>query len=618
MVAAVTSVAADPHRVMPGARRRGRRSALWIAGAVLLVAAFWITGQVARSRAVAILQRDAAAAAALHAAVLRSELEKQRSTPFVLAADPDVTAALISKDAARGEALSRKLAALSHGTGAAAIYVMDADGTTVAASNWDQPRSFVGSNYSFRPYFQKALRNGSAEYFAIGTVSHRPGLFLARRVEGPRGALGVVAVKLELDRLEAEWRASDAIVMVASRGGVVVITNRPDWRFRTFRPMPPALRARLARTKQFGAEPLLSLPLTPLGVDGIVSDLPLGEQRPTSYVQASTATTEPGWRLYLLKPADQAIAAVVLPAQFIALLLTSLALAGLAALLRIRERQALQAAKREAAHAELEARVAERTLQLRETNERLLVEMDERRRAEALQQDMHDELIQASKLAVLGQIAAGVAHEINQPVAAIRAYADNAAAYLERADPQPARKNLQVIAGLTERIGAIMDELRAFSRKTTREVRAVELEEALAGALLLVGPRLRQQRIELVRSGVSADVFVRAERVRLEQVFVNLLQNALEAVESRPDPVVRIGIEAANEEVSVSVSDNGAGLRGEAAAGLFKPFQTTKRNGLGLGLVISRDIVAEFGGELTSGAGAEGGAEFVVTLRRCA
>lgn len=588
-----------------------------VAGLAVLVGGFWTAGEVARSRAVAGLQREAASSAALHAAVLRSELEKQRATPFVLAADPDVAAALRSHDANQARALSRKLEALSRGTRAAAIYVMDAEGTTLAASNWREARSFVGQNYSFRPYFKKALRDGSAEYFALGTVSRRPGLFLARRVAGPHGALGVVAVKVEMEPLETEWRASDSIVLVASRGGVVLITNRPEWRFRTFRVLPADIRARVEQTKQFGDAPLARLPLTPLGVDGVVSEIPLGDAAPASFVQVSTGVDEPGWRLYLLKPANVAIRGGVRSAQLITLLLTALVLAAVAALMRNHERQAVMAAQREAARAELEARVAERTRQLRDTNERLLVEIEERRRAEALQQEMHDELIQASKLAVLGQIAAGVAHEINQPVAAIRTYADNAAAYLERSDPQPARKNLGVIAGLTERIGAITEELRAFSRKTTREMRAVELEEALAGALVLVGPRLRQQRVDVVRRGAS-DVFVRAERVRLEQVFVNLLQNAVEAVEGRPDPRVRVSVEATSSHVTVAISDNGAGLQGEAAAGLFKPFTTTKTNGLGLGLVISRDIVTEFGGDLASGEGSDGGAEFVVTLRRCA
>ncbi|MDE2486318.1 MAG: sensor histidine kinase [Alphaproteobacteria bacterium] len=601
----------------PGWRVKAHWAALAIVGVIALVGGFWAAGEMARARAVAVLQRDAAASAALHAAVLRSELEKQRSTPFVLAADPDVAAALRSHDPAQARALSRKLEALSRGTRAAAIYVMDSEGTTLAASNWREPLSFVGQNYSFRPYFTKALRVGSAEYFALGTVSRRPGLFLARRVRGPHGVLGVVAVKVEMDALEAEWRASDAIVLVASRGGVVLITNHPEWRFRTFRPMPAAVRARIERTKQFGGAPLAPLPLSPLGVDGLVSEIPLADAGPPSFVQVSTGVGEPGWRLYLLKPANEAIRGAVRSAQLITLLLTALVFAGLAALLRRQEREALMAAQREAARAELEARVAERTRQLRETNERLLVEMEERRRAESLQQEMHDELIQASKLAVLGQIAAGVAHEINQPVAAIRAYADNAAAFLERADPQPAQKNLGVIAVLTERIGAITEELRAFSRKTTRDVRAVELEEALAGALVLVGPRLHQQRVDVVRRGAS-DIFVRAERVRLEQVFVNLLQNAVEAVEGRPDPRVRVTVEATSSDVTVAISDNGAGLQGEAASGLFKPFTTTKKNGLGLGLVISRDIVTEFGGELQSGEGPDGGAEFVVTLRRCA
>jgi two-component system C4-dicarboxylate transport sensor histidine kinase DctB len=598
------------------ARSRGWWTTFAVIGVTLSLIAAWTAGHIASLGAVAVLQREAASSAALHAAVLRSELEKHRSLPFVLAEDPDVRTLLEAGTPGRAAQLNGKLEGLSARTRAAVIYVMDRRGLTIAASNFRLPATFVGSNYSFRPYFTNALRDGSAEYFALGTVSRRPGLFLARRVEGAQGPLGVVAVKVELDSLEAEWRLSGSPTLVSDRNGVVLITSNPEWRFRTVRPLSPQVRARLKAGQQFGAAALSLLPLRPLGRDGLVSEISLGEDRPPSYVQASAPASAPGWTLQLLKPSDTAVRAAVLPAQFITMLIAGLCVAGVAAVLRRSERQAIQAAQRERARAELEARVKERTGQLREANDRLVVEIDERRRAEALQHALQDDLVQASKLAVLGQIAAGVAHEINQPVAAIRTYAENAAILVDRAQPQLAKDNLALIASLTDRIGGITDELRAFSRKTTRETYPVVLEEAIAGALRLMGPRLRQQSVRLTRDPLVAELRVRAERNRLEQVLVNLLQNAIEALSGRPDPTIHLDVAAGDETVAVTVSDNGPGLDSTTAAELFTPFVTTKANGLGLGLVISRDIMTEFGGELSVGDPGDAGAAFVLTLRR--
>jgi two-component system C4-dicarboxylate transport sensor histidine kinase DctB len=257
--------------------------------------------------------------------------------------------------------------------------------------------------------------------------------------------------------------------------------------------------------------------------------------------------------------------------------------------------------------------VGERTAELRRTNRKLTVEMEERRRAEAHVHQMQDQLVRSNKLATLGQIAAGVAHEINQPVAAIRTYADNAAVFLERADTKTAASNLGLIAGLTDRIGLITDELRAFARKTNAPPAPVTVRDAVEGALLLVGPRLRQQGVRVVRSEEAESLPVMAERFRLEQVLVNLLQNALEALEGAPDPQVAIQVSTRRNQVRIVVADNGPGVAPETAKTLFTPFATTKPLGLGLGLVISRDIVAEFGGELVLEPGG-GGASFVITL----
>jgi two-component system C4-dicarboxylate transport sensor histidine kinase DctB len=294
----------------------------------------------------------------------------------------------------------------------------------------------------------------------------------------------------------------------------------------------------------------------------------------------------------------------------VALILTGVG----AALLRWRGLSAARAARQEAARVELEGRVEDRTVELRRANDQLLVEMDERRRAEAHVQLMQDELVQSNKLATLGQIAAGVAHEINQPVAAIRTYADNAAVFLDRQQSEPVRANLGQIASLTDRIGMITDELRSFARKTNAPPQPVRLGDVIDGALLLMGARLRQYDVTVDRSGEHEDQLVLAERFRLEQVLVNLLQNAVEALEGVADPRVSLKVVLKKGQTRLLVSDNGPGVSDEAAATLFTPFATTKLRGLGLGLVISRDIVAEFGGELTLETAP--GAVFAITLRK--
>lgn len=593
-----------------------RRWALFVAaGAVLLAGLVGFAGALAERRATADLARQAQASATLHAAVLRSELAKHRSLPFVLAQDPDVAEVLRSEDPRGLDAMNHKLEVLSGGTSAAVIYVLNARGMTVAASNWRLPTSFVGSDYSFRPYYKDARANGVAELFALGTVSRRPGLFMSRRVDGPDGVLGVVVVKVEFEALEAEWSAAEP-AFAADPRGVILVTSIPAWRFSTLAPLPGPEQARLRAEHRFGDAPFSVLKADPPPVAGhapVLTTVSPPGQDETRYMAASADLGAVGWTVYTLTPVGAVLRATVTGARAIALLAGLAACALAAAVMRWRGQASVRAARQEAARRELEARVEERTAELRESNQRLTVEMEERRRAEAHVHLMRDELIQSNKLATLGQIAAGVAHEINQPVAAIRAYADNAAVFLERDDDKAAKANLGLIAGLTDRIGLITDELRAFARKSSAPAAPVAVREAVDGALLLVGPRLRQQGVRVVRDEADEAVRVMAERFRLEQVLVNLLQNALEAMEDRPDPEIRVQVLAKRSQVRVLIADNGPGVAPEAARTLFTPFATTKARGLGLGLVISRDIVAEFGGELSLEA-APRGARFVLSL----
>lgn len=582
----------------------------WSLVALLVVVT---SGEVARRDARESAEHQAATASTLHAAVLRSELERHRSLPMVLAQNPDLAAVLSRPDAAGAVRLSRKFETLARDVRAAAIYALDAEGRTLAASNWRLPTSFVGSSYRFRPYYYEAMRDGQATFFALGTVSGRPGLYLSRRVDDPSGRpLGVIVAKVEFDALEADWRASGEPTYVTDADGVVVITTVPAWRFHTTQPLSDDLRRRLAQTQTAGSTVPGPLPFnaTGAGLVRISSDIPEG-----LYAAASDPIPDIGWRVNLLAPSGDAISRAVASARWLGAMTVALLAALTGILLRRRQRANTMAGEAEQARIELERQIDLRTTELRSANDQLNHEIDERRRLETVRQDLQDELIQANKLATLGQIAAGVAHEINQPVAAIRTHADSASVQLRREDTEGALRSLANIDRLTERVGVITDELRAFSRKTRSGTVAVGVDSAIDGALLLVAGRLREKGIRLERRPAPAGLAVKAERNRLEQVVLNLLQNAIEALDGVHGPVIELGVRVKGRQAIIQVSDNGPGVTPAVRARLFTPFTTDKPEGLGLGLVISRDIVAGFGGELVLDPSSSG-ARFSIRLAK--
>lgn len=578
-----------------------------LVGAMSLLAAFAgaeISVRLARQNIVSRVNTDAA----LRAAMLSNELERHRSLPFVLADDADVRAALRTANTSAENpqtftALSERFERFAQHVGAATVYLIDTSGRTLASSNWRTETSFVGTNYSFRPYFRDAMTSGVAELFTLGTVSRIPGLYLARRIDESSGAtpLGIIVVKVEFYALEAQWRSSGDGAYVTDERGVVLITNEPRWRFTTTRPLSQTDQAALSSPQQLGLDrPVPAFPETP-GFWLIAADYAAGK---------------PGWNVHVLRDARHELRAARWSGAAIGGFGGALLTLAIIAAQRWRAREKIMAARREAARQELEAQVNLRTRELKETNQRLLQEVDERTRAEASLHTLHDELVQANKLAVLGQISAGVAHEINQPVAAIRSYVDNARAFLERSQPSRVAANLTAIASLTERIGAITQELLTFSRKSSGTPQQLRVDDAIAGALLLMRTRFRALGIKHSRTGESAALYVIAERARLEQVLVNLLQNAADALDGASEPKVTIDLRASATEVAITITDNGPGIAPQTLQALFTPFATSKPKGLGLGLVISRDIIAEFGGRLEHVEQAQAGASFVLKLRR--
>jgi two-component system C4-dicarboxylate transport sensor histidine kinase DctB len=551
----------------------------WLAAGLLLALMAGLLAQAfVRNRMLQSAEDSARTGVQLRTALLDSEIARYRLLPLALADDRDVVGALAGDKQAQ-QALDRKLEALAAETGATVIYVVAPGGKAIAASNWRSPQSFVGTNYSFRRYFRQAVQDGSASQFALGSVSRQPGLYLARRT----AAGGVVVVKLEFDAVEAEWAKAGGTTFVTDRQGVVLVTSRPDWRFATSRPLSSAEEAAIRTDIALGDKPLMHLP--PPGANGPV-------------VSGGAPAAEPGWHVVLQRPATDVhaparIAGLVAAATVFALVMLGWAL---------RERGLLRARRT----TELEKAVADRTADLQ-------LQMDERAASEARAAELREGLRQANRLATLGQVTASVAHETAQPVAAIRTYAQTSATLLEQGRNAAVQDNLLSIARLADRIGSVTSELRGFARRGAGTVRPVSLAEVIDGAMLILKDQLRGVRLD--RPAVPPTLMVMGGKVRLEQVLVNLMQNAIDALGDRNNARITMQVGTDADEVLLTIADNGPGIPPDVAERLFTPFVTSRANGLGLGLVISQDIMADLGGSLRLRPD-DAGATFEIRMQR--
>ena len=600
--------------------KRARRAWLLFAtiGLVIVATALTGAGLYARRAEVATLAAQGRTDANLKVALLRAVLESPRALPLLLSEDQQVHDALQNKGAVAIDVLNRKLEGLVSGTKASVLYVTGVDGFAIASSNWREATSFVGNDYGFRAYFSGAMQSGTAEYFALGNTSKRPGLYISRRVGNAAAPLGVVVVKMEFDQLEADWHEANRPAYVSDDHGVVLITSVPSWRFMTTAPLAGPLAATIRSSQQFGNAPLIPLPITrPEALSPDVSMVhavtPGGSD--AEYLRLSTLVQSTPWRLDYLVPAEAPIAAAVREMRLLALgvVVPLLALAGY--LLWRRQSAQMRIAAEQAARIELERRVVERTHDLSLARDRLQAEITDHRSTEAKLQVMQQELVQANRLATLGQVAAGVAHEINQPVATIRAYADNARVFLERKQTASAEENLGAIAALTERIGGITEELKVFARKGRTAAEPVELRGVIEGAVVLLRSRFAGRLDALDITLPPQTLKVMGNRLRLEQVLINLFQNALEALDGRDGARVQVSAQETADGVALAVADNGPGISPAILKSLFTPFNTSKEKGLGLGLVISQDIVADYGGRIEVASGRDG-TRFTVHLAK--
>jgi two-component system C4-dicarboxylate transport sensor histidine kinase DctB len=569
--------------------------------AVIAVVAIYVAGELGRTETIKALQQDASTDGQLKVALLNVALERPRALPLVLSGDRDLVAALETGGAAV-DRLNRKLEGLIEGTQASVIYVTGPNGVAIASSNWRAADSFVGTSYSFRDYFSLAMRTGMAEHYALGNVSRKPGLYISRRVDSEDGnALGVVIAKVEFNRLEADWRIGGKPVYVADANGVVLMTSISAWRFDTIKPIDEQTRRTIADSLQFGNETLDLLPFSSLRfIDNSTELIHINSPAVNSgdYLRFILPVPTTSWHLHYLLPVEPTLMVEVQRMRLLVMtgMMPLIVLSGLWLRRRQKARQAEEVAAR--ARAELERRVDERTRDLQSAMDQLETEISGHQQTGRELQTVQQELVKANRLAILGQVAAGVAHEINQPVATIRAFADNARTLMNRQRLEEADENMKDIAALTERIGVITSDLKILARKGRGAAQPVSVKAVIEGAVVLLRSRFAGHMEALDIALPAETLMVSGSPIRLEQIVINLLQNALEAVEDKAGGQVTISVREAGDRVVLSVADNGPGIAPDILEALFTPFNTSKDGGLGLGLVISREIAADYGGRI--------------------
>ncbi len=507
--------------------------------------------------------------------------------------------------------------------GSSDVYLMDVTGLTIAANNYLQKDSFVGRNFAFRPYFSDAMASGdSAIYFALGMMSRVRGLYFSHPVRAEDGRiLGVIAVKVLVRELESQWHRprslGEAEMVVLDHAGISFITSKPSWRYRDFRDGQSSVPEMESRQRYPERE------LAPIRVDDLGRPWGLSENSRMirivddneggEYLSVGTELPRLDWTLQVMVSTRPVLWTRL---GFLVAGL-GLFLGGFLTRLYLRERY-----QREAELAlrgeQLERRVAERTADLERSNAQLVEEIQQRERTQNELRETQQELIQAAKLAVLGQMSAGLNHEMNQPLTAIQTYARNSRKFLAKGAQDMVDANLQEIVALCDKMAELTRQFKVFARKSEGPPTIVDLRLSVDAALKIIAAQKNSAGIDIDWQRPPQPVLCHGDLIRIEQVLVNLLANAVQAVEGRDGPEITIRVESCDGNWCCIVEDNGPGLPANSEQ-IFEPFFTTKsvKQGLGLGLSISRQIVDALGGRLTGQNRDDGpGAEFVLTLKQ--
>lgn len=577
-------ITVDPH----GSQDPQPRRPSWAQRAILVVfvlgaaAIIWVSNGFLTQRFTETTRNRAELRLAIYSGSLQSELQRHSVVPLLLSRDPMLIRSL---ETGSFQETSARLISYVEEIGAASLMLLDGDGRVVAATD----RERLGQTRSDDPFFVQAIRSTDTVFTSNEPETGRFDFTFSRAMQGmDNGLLGVIVVEVDLSRLVERWRGPTEAIFLMNSEGDIILSTEPRWRGRTeaealaLQPVQTAIQRAIQATGDFA----------------------FGEERPGFFegdiIRLESRIPFRGWRIisYTTFTSVRERVNGVLSLQIMGF---ALLLAGGFYVFGRRARMQTFRLQRESA-------------ELRRLNARLQREIAERQRVERTLEEAEQSLAQSQKLAVLGEMSAAVSHELNQPLAAMKTYLAGARLLLQRKRVEEAASSFQRIDDLIDRMGAITRQLKSYARKGGEALEPVDLRDALKGALTMMEPQLRTTRVEISQSLPRRPVMVLADRLRLEQVIINLLRNALDALKDVEKRELDLLI-AEGEEAVLTVRDSGKGI--DDLDALFEPFYTTKKpgEGVGLGLAISSGIITDFGGRLTARNGETGGAVFEIRLR---
>ncbi len=556
--------------------------------------------QVTESR----LRRDAEAVLANEHDFISNSVDRLRHLPVAVAHHPSVIASLSSSQQSEGKTQAqldmesnKYLQIVSDAAGISLLYIIDAQGIARASNNWQKDDSLVGNNYQFRPYFQHAIVGREARYYAVGVTTDEAGYYFARPVKKAGDIVGIAVAKLELESLQQQWQDKQPHSLLLDEEGIVILSSYTPWRYAATRTLSEQQRRDFSAQRKYANHGLQAL-----DTHGALTDSKLRiDDR--LFISVTTDLPLQNWRLVQLTPMT-----LVYESGLIAAMVS-----GLLASLSV----ALFLYRRERQRKNVLSSVAKDAATMRKLNLELQGQIIEREKAEQDLEEAQSELIQASRLAALGQMSAAIAHEVNQPLSAIRTFSASTKLLLERGRMDEAHKNLDEIQALTERLAILTYDLKTFARKSNVPRELVSLAACVERVSGTLQPDLAERKISLRISMPETPVCIFGNAIRIEQVLSNLLRNAMDATIHASDKgLVSLSVTREGEQAVIRVQDNGHGMSEEDLLHVFDPFFTTKPlgEGVGLGLSIVYGIVEEMSGQIRVRNSQEGGALFSVRL----
>jgi two-component system C4-dicarboxylate transport sensor histidine kinase DctB len=579
-----------------GRARRWRGVPRWCAALALVAAAGYVGHEVALRAGLSRLREAAEHRLDMLASGLDADLARFDYLPALLEMTPVVPALLDAPSNPQiRDAANRYLNGVNATVGAEMLYVLDRSGTSVAASDWDRPGTTLGQDLSFRPYVSDAVKQGRGRFYGVGITSGRPGYYLSYALRRGEDVRGVAAVKIDIEGAESAWRKLPGDVLLIDERGVVILSTRDDLKYRPIAPLDAAQQAEVMHSRPYGTAALE--PLRWRTLQALAADRHLVSLDGLTRLASERSLQHAPWRLVTLDELTPVRNAARWAAATAGLAMAVLVLVAVTLWQRqraVRHKLASQAAL-QAAHDDLEATVVARTAQLRAAQ---------------------SELVHAGKMAALGQMSAGMVHELNQPLTALRTLSDSAGILLDHHRLDDLRGNLQRISAMVDRLARLTSRLKTFAHKSDQPPQAVPLLRSIVDAQALLDAEVKERDIRVEIDVRPAELSVMADEAAIGSLLINLMRNAIDAMQGAAQRILRVEARAQGERVILSVTDTGPGIRADILPRLFEPFVTSKPAGagLGLGLVISAQLMRAVGGSVAANNRGQGGACFTVDL----